>query len=407
MNKIVIFGAGNIGRSLIGHLFSRGGYEVVFIDVLKWLVDALNEKREYYIEIRDANPKIICVDNIRAVHAADVEKASLEVATADIVATAVGPNNLESIYPIVAKGLIERQRLGKGPLDIIICENIRNASQVLKDGLLKHLPEDYPLESMVGLVETSIGKMVPIMTEEQKRRDLLLVFAEAYNKIIVDRKAFKLGFPKIEGIEPKDNIAAYVDRKLFVHNMGHAATAYLGYITDSKMKYIWQAIEDEHIRSTVKNAMWESGRSLIKEYPREFNKQNMRGYIDDLIKRFDNRFLGDTLYRVGRDLPRKLSRNDRLIGALLLDQKNSVPAPRTTIATVAAMFFRAKDENGNLYFKDKIFAEEIYPRGIDYILRRICGLDPEKDQLLFQRIKETYNLLVADPKNWIDISKVF
>jgi len=403
MSKIVIFGAGNIGRSLVGQLFSQAGYEVVFIDVLKWLVDALNKERKYRIEIRDVNPKVIWVNNVRAVHAADIEKASLEIATADIAATAVGPNNLESIYPIIAKGLIERLRLGKGPLDIIICENIRNSSQIFRNGLSKHLPKDYPLESMVGLVETSIGKMVPIMTEEQKKRDPLLLFAEAYNKIIVDKRAFKLGAPKIEGIEPKDNMAAYVDRKLFIHNMGHAATAYLGYITDPEMKYIWQAIENEHIRRAVKSAMWESGESLIREYPEEFNKQNMREYIDDLIRRFGNRFLGDTIYRVGRDLPRKLSRNDRLIGALLLDQKISIPAPCTTIATAAAMFFRARDEKGNLYFKDKIFAEEIYPRGIDYILKHVCGLDPKKDHSLFQRIKETYRMIDADSKNWISI----
>ena len=403
MSKIVIFGAGNIGRSLVGQLFSQAGYEVVFIDVLKWLVDALNQKKKYRIEKRDVNPKTIWVDNVRAVHAADVEKASLEVATADIAATAVGPNNLESVYPIIAKGLIERLRLGRGPLDIIICENIRNSSQIFKAGLSKCLPKDYPLESMVGLVETSIGKMVPIMTEEQKRRDPLLLFAEAYNKIIVDKKAFKMGVPEIEGIEPKDNMTAYVDRKLFVHNMGHAATTYLGYITDPEIRYIWQAIENEHVRSVVQRAMWESGESLIREYPEEFDKQNMREYIDDLIRRFDNRFLGDTIYKVGRDLPRKLSRNDRLIGALLLDQKNSVPAYYTTIATAAAMFFRARDERGSLYFKDKIFAEEMYPRGIDYILEHICSLDPRKDKALFQRIKETYHLIAADPKNWTGI----
>jgi len=247
--------------------------------------------------------------------------------------------------------------------------------------------------------------MVPIMTKEQKSRDPLLVYAEAYSKIIVDGKAFKLGVPKVKGIVPKDNITAYVDRKLFVHNLGHAATAYLGFITDPEMKYIWQAIENEHIRSAVEHAMWESGESLIQEYPEEFSKQGMKEYIEDLIRRFDNRFLGDTLYRVGRDLPRKLSRNDRLIGALLLDQKNSVPAPYTTIATAAAMFFRATDEKGKLYFKDKMFAEKIYPLGIDHVLKQICGLDPREDQSLFQRIKETYRLLDADPKRWVELAK--
>ena len=33
--KMVQFGAGNIGRSFIGQLFSRSGYEVVFVDIKK------------------------------------------------------------------------------------------------------------------------------------------------------------------------------------------------------------------------------------------------------------------------------------------------------------------------------------------------------------------------------------
>lgn len=33
INKIVIFGAGSIGRSLIAQLFARAGYEIVFVDI--------------------------------------------------------------------------------------------------------------------------------------------------------------------------------------------------------------------------------------------------------------------------------------------------------------------------------------------------------------------------------------
>jgi mannitol-1-phosphate 5-dehydrogenase len=40
--RMLQFGAGNIGRSFIGQLFSRSGYEVVFIDINKKLVKELN-----------------------------------------------------------------------------------------------------------------------------------------------------------------------------------------------------------------------------------------------------------------------------------------------------------------------------------------------------------------------------
>jgi mannitol-1-phosphate 5-dehydrogenase len=38
--------------------------------------------------------------------------------------------------------------------------------------------------------------------------------------------------------------------------------------------------------------------------------------VDDLLHRFQNKRLGDTVYRVGRDLRRKLAPGDRMVGAL-------------------------------------------------------------------------------------------
>lgn len=400
MKKIVVFGAGNIGRSLVGQLFSSAGYEVVFIEVVDWLVEALNEKKRYRIEVKDVHEETMWVENVRAVHGKNENKVIDEVATSDIVATAVGPNNLRYIYAPLAKGLVKRiKRTGK-PLDIIICENVRGASELFRKGLSKHLPDDFPLDSKVGLVETSIGKMVPLMTEKQKRKDPLLLYAEAYNKIVLDKKAFRGELPKVEGLEFKDNMTAYVDRKLFIHNLGHAATAYLGYLTDPGLKYVWEAIGKSNVREAVKKAMWESGRALIREYPEEFNHNNVKEYIDDLIRRFSNRALGDTIYRVGRDIPRKLSRNDRLIGALLLDRKHSIPANCTALAAAAAVLFRGKDEHGQLYLKDAVFVKQVYPRGIDYVLKEVCGLRSENDKPIAEKIKRIYKTIINDPKNW-------
>ncbi|MCD6470667.1 mannitol-1-phosphate 5-dehydrogenase [Candidatus Bathyarchaeota archaeon] len=404
--KIVIFGAGKIGRSLIGYLFSKAGYEVIFVDIKNEIVEALNKQRRYkIIEIEDDHSETIWVENVRAVHGKNIKKVCEEIATADIMATAVGANNLSKIYAIIARGLIERFHFNKNSIDILICENIRNSSKLFKEGLLKFLPENYPLDSMVGLVETCIGKMVPLLTGEYKKKNALMVVAEPYNKIIVDRKAFKRGIPKVEGIIAKDNIVAYVDRKLFVHNMGHAVTAYLGYITDPNMKYVWEAISNPHILKAVKRAMWESGEALIREYSSEFNRDDMKEYIDDLIRRFNNKALGDTIYRVGRDLPRKLSRNDRLIGAILLDAKHSISFTYTSLGVAAAFLFRGRDEDGKLYPADEIFVREIYPKGINYILSEVCGLDFLKEKNIVSEIKKMYNIIIESPKDWFTIIK--
>ena len=44
---------------------------------------------------------------------------------------------------------------------------------------------------LVGLIETSIGKMVPIMTTAEQMKDPLVVYAEPYNTLILDGKGFR------------------------------------------------------------------------------------------------------------------------------------------------------------------------------------------------------------------------
>jgi len=120
MKKIVVFGAGNIGRSLVGQLFSKAGYEVVFVDVDNTIVQALNERKAYTIEVKDKRPESVRVENVRAVNLNDSEGVVDEIVSADLLSTAVGVNNLQGVYPSITKGLMKRAELGKSPVDIII-----------------------------------------------------------------------------------------------------------------------------------------------------------------------------------------------------------------------------------------------------------------------------------------------
>ncbi|HUU54019.1 MAG TPA: mannitol-1-phosphate 5-dehydrogenase [Armatimonadota bacterium] len=401
--KLVVFGAGNIGRSFVGQLFARAGYEVIFIDVDDELVAALNREGCYRVEIKDRHPETIRVEGVSAVHGGDRGSAARELVEADIAATAVGPKALPHIYPAIAAGLELRRRAGRPPLDIIICENLRNAAHSFAEGLREHLPGGFPLEDSVGLIETSIGKMVPIMPEEARRRDPLLLYAEAYNTLILDAKAFRNPIPDVPGLDPKENMAAYVDRKAFIHNCGHAACAYLGYLADPRAVYIWEAVEKAEGQEVARRAMWESGRALMRRYPQEFDAANQHEHIEDLLSRFANRALGDTIYRVGRDLPRKLSRGDRMVGALLMDAQEGVPAPATTLAAAAGFLFRVTDEHGQMFGADTRFVEEFAARGVDWALSEVCGLDVSEpaEASIAEGVRGGLSYLEARPGNWL------
>lgn len=381
--KLVQFGAGNIGRSFIGQVFGRGGWEVVFIDIDDKIVEGMNREGKYRVVVKknEEPDEILTVSNIRAVNGKNIEAVAEEIADCGVVATSVGKGALPHIFPVIAQGIKKRRSLHpEDPLDIIIAENIRNGGEYYSQELSRHLPKDFPFSDYLGLVETSIGKMVPIMKKEDLDKDPLWVFAEAYNRLILDRRGFKNSIPDIDAIKPVENITAYVDRKLFIHNMGHATTAYFGYQENPKFMYIWEALEVSGIFQRVKKAMEESKEALHREYPEDLSLEDLDRHIEDLLYRFQNRALGDTIFRVGRDLYRKLGKSDRIVGSMLLAKKHNLPCEKIAQSYVAGCSFRAGDEKGELFPGDKDFSRKEWPKGIEGILKDVSDLS-EKDPL--------------------------
>lgn len=378
---LVQFGAGNIGRSFIGQVFSRSGYEVVFVDIDERIVRGLNERGRYRVVVKrkDAPDDELVIRNVRAVDGRQTQAVAREIAQASYVATSVGKGALSHVFPTIAQGLLGRsEEHGDRPIDVIIAENVRNGAQLFRDGLAEHLPADYPLQQLVGLVETSIGKMVPIMREEDIAQDPLWVFAEPYNTLIVDRNAFKNPLPDVAGLHPVRNIQAYVDRKLFVHNLGHAAAAYFGFQHDPGFTYIYQCVQVPAIAARVRAAMQEAANALHREYPDDLSAGELAEHIDDLLDRFGNASLGDTVFRVGRDLYRKLDKEDRLVGAMLLARRHGLASPTIADAVVAGTRFRAGDEHGKLYPRDQQFVETEAPKGLAWILSKVCRLSDDE-----------------------------
>jgi mannitol-1-phosphate 5-dehydrogenase len=96
---------------------------------------------------------------------------------------------------------------------------------------------------------------------------MLQVFAEPYNTLILDKKGFKNNIPDIPGLSPKKNIRAWVDRKLFIHNLGHASAAYAGHLFNPEFTYVYEALAVPEIHSLVRETMLQSANLLLIRYP--------------------------------------------------------------------------------------------------------------------------------------------
>jgi mannitol-1-phosphate 5-dehydrogenase len=399
LKKLVLFGAGKIGRSFIGQLFSIGGYEVVFIDVSEQIIDEINSRGNYNVIIKsDKGEEILNIENVRGVHADNQQQVINELSDAEIVAVSVGINGLDKVIPLLAKGLVERQNVSnKNALDIIIAENMRNGDEYFRTELLKYLPENFPLDELIGLVETSIGKMVPIMQKRDMQEDILQIFAEPYNTLILNKKGFRNPIPDIKGLAPKENMKAWVDRKLFIHNLGHSTAAYIGYLYNPEFVYLYEALAIPQVVKNVRATMLQAAYILIKNYPREFTLKDIEEHIDDLLYRFQNKALGDTIFRVGCDLMRKLGPEDRLSGAIKSAIKLNLPYDKIFYALICGCHFRAKDEDGNMLKEDVEFVN-LYEDDIKSILKEVCGFDEiennkllEEAEIIDQHLKKLGN----------------
>lgn len=344
--RAVIYGAGNIGRGFIGQLLFEAGYSLTFIDVNPAVLEALNQRGGYPVRLLqpEGGYREIEVTGVNAVSGNDAAAVSDAIAGADIMATAVGVNVLKFIAKPLAAGFKYRREQNGRTLDIILCENLIGADKFLSGLVSGELgAESDAVLKNIGFVEASIGRMVPIQTPEMQQGDSLRIVTERYAEFPVDREAFKGPIPPIKTLVAFSPFDFYIQRKLYLHNMGHAIAAYLGMLAG--YEFLWQCMEDEKIRAVVGSAMRESAAAMVSHYHSDkAQKAGLECFVADLLIRFSSRPLSDTVERVGKDARRKLSPGDRLCGAAALCKAEGLDTTNIRIGIAAALLHLQKEE---------------------------------------------------------------
>jgi mannitol-1-phosphate 5-dehydrogenase len=374
MPLAVQFGAGNIGRGFMGQLFFEAGYEIVFVDVDRKLVRALNQHAGYPLKLLDAREKReidLHINGVGAVDAADEREAADLFAKADTAATAVGMANLPAVAPLIARGIEERRRRERGPIDVYLCENMLHAARDLKRLVTDTLHTDARrwAEESVGFVGTSVARMVPVRGGRYPDSGPLLVVADSYHQLAYDGSARKAAQPPIEGMHPVGNFRAEVERKLFMYNLGHAALAYLGDLKG--YLYVHEPFGDGDLQPIFEGALEETSAALLKKYPEDFDESGQREVLRDIHLRFSNHLIQDTVRRVGRDPVRKLGPEDRLVGSARLCMEQGVRAEQIAAVCAAALCYEDPQDTQAVRLRGMVES-----RGPGETLRELSKIDP-------------------------------
>lgn len=386
------FGAGNIGRGFIGALLSKSGYHVVFADVVEPLITALNKHGEYTITILDVAPAepTVKITGVSGVLSNKPDELLAAMQKSSLVTTAVGPNVLKIIARSLAAGITARRLAATDDssryLNVIACENMTRASSHLRDEVLKHLTSDEDrefLDTYVGFPNCAVDRIVPPFTPGSDG-NVLSVGVEAFYEWIVEQPAFKGPRPDITGMGLTDNLVAYVQRKLFTLNCGHATTAYLGFLKGYKT--VDEALKDSAIEETVRGAMTESGAAICREHG--FDPAAHAEYIDRIMNRFRNPYIKDDVARVGREPLRKLSPADRLVGPARLADKYGLPKTNLLKAIAACLRYNNPADPQSVTLQ-----ADLASKGAPAVVADVLGYPQDSSES--KEVLEAYNALGA------------
>ncbi|WP_301358980.1 mannitol-1-phosphate 5-dehydrogenase [Enterococcus spodopteracolus] len=329
--RAVHFGAGNIGRGFIGEVLAENGFDITFVDVNEQIIDSLNEKRRYTIELADESKKQLIVERVRGLNnQKQPEQVIKEIAQADLVTTAIGPNILPFIAELIAKGIEQREQEGnQQPLDIIACENMIGGSEHLKMEVYKYLSDTRFVDQSIGFPNAAVDRIVPM----QQHEDPLFVQVEPFKEWVIDDTQRKNKKISLNGVLYVKDLEPYIERKLFSVNTGHATVAYtgalLGYAT------IDEAMQDSLVVAQLKSVLQETGSLLEAKWG--FDNKQHEAYIEKIIQRFQNKYISDAITRVARTPLRKLGYQERFTRPVRELQEYNLTCPHLT-ATMGIIF---------------------------------------------------------------------
>lgn len=378
MKQAVHFGAGNIGRGFIGLLLTQSDYHVTFLDVNDTVIQALKQRNEYTVELVGETVESIKVIQVTGINSrSEPEMTQESLNQAELITTAVGP----SILPIIAKTLvqtIEHRTAIQLPsyLNIIACENTIGGSYQLETALRQLLSKEANayLDQWVGFPNAAVDRIVP----NQVNDDPLLVKVEPFFEWVIDTHGIK-GTLTIEGVHFTDRLEAFIERKLFTVNTGHATVAYAAY--RKGYHTIPEALKDPEVEELLAGVLGETGAYLVNQYG--FDEKAQRKYAQKTMLRFKNPYVLDEVVRVGRGVLRKLSNNDRFIKPLRECDRIGLPVDYLISSIANALHYDSTGDEEAVKLQELLLS-----KGLKEALIEITGLPASSD--LITRIVNQY-----------------
>ncbi len=373
--KLIILGAGKIGRGFLAQLFCGAKWTLVFVDHSSEVIEMLHRRPSYpvYLAGSKGNMERFTVKGYRALHTSQADKIQNELRSSDAAAMAVPAADFEQAFKVLCPGLLKRLE-SPSPFNLVVCANKAGAAEKIRAIFFKTAkdlglePQKlHELNGRFGIVDTIVIRMAPKTPPELLEENPLAVLTNDYPELFVNRDAYIGTLPDVPGLTAVEHFHSQEVRKLYTYNTVHAVFGFLGLFKGHST--VMDCLNDPWIRAAAEEALSESSAGLIGEYG--FTEKQMFHWNKRLIEDMENPYLGDQLERLVMNTEEKLSRNERLVGPALL-----------------AIKYRRKPKSLSLAIASALCALKI---GVEKVYE-LCGLTAQ-DRDLVKEITQAYTCL--------------
>ena len=311
MIKVLVFGAGAIGRGYVPWILPADSHRIDYVEKSPRICEDLRNSGSFVTYMTEGGQYIEKRVAINTIYS-NKDITNRIVDTYDYVVTCVGPRQfleltdlfLNTSAPVVCfendRDLVGKMKLATGRNNIYFGIPDVISSNTAGDSHLEHEPFSLITESGPCFVEAgaqSLGGHIQYVPERE--------------------------------------IVKQWTAKLYIHNTPHCIAAYLGSLVESK--FLHEAMKNPAINAIVRGAANEMKETCVKKLGIDDDFSNY--YLEKEIARFENELLFDPISRIAREPFRKLALDNRLIGAAALAIGAGVPVDNIVTGIIAAFHY--------------------------------------------------------------------
>lgn len=379
--QVLIIGAGRSGRGMLGELYSRSNFRIIFADRDTKLLEDLKRQRYYTVKMTDLGTNESVerkITGFSCVDAADKAAYYKILNESDIISTAILPADFDEVIADLAGAIKLRfqQKRNSSPMLITLGANYVGMKRRFFEGIsaLLNETEQKWFGENVALLQSIVNRKNLLPGLEERTEDRCRIVGDNKGILQVERHPFLEMWDDLpDWMCLKDDLEAVMSVKIWSNNLVQGSMAAVGMkkgLTDT-----YACAMDTEISKWAYYAGMEGYEAVRREFnlPKRSEKSSK-----EMVTVFRNPQFKDSCYRIIRNPIRKLARNERFIGPALCALKHKV-FPFFILKCCAYMLAYENEADPEAVKLQK----DIQESGIENVIQRYCQLDMEKEDEFF------------------------